>query len=86
MAEHLAIVLAAGQGTRMKSSLPKALVEVCGRAMIEYVLDALRNAGVQKIIVVVGYRSDLMRVALADHAGTPSWSAGTPSRNTMVPC
>ncbi len=47
-----AIVLAAGKGTRMKSSIPKVLHEVCGRPMLWYILRALRNAGVDETIVV----------------------------------
>ena len=42
----LAVVLAAGKGTRMKSDLPKVLFPVCGRPMIDYVLDALAAGGV----------------------------------------
>ncbi len=68
MSNHLAIVMAAGKGTRMKSDLPKVLVEVAGRPMIEYVLDALRAGGVNQIVVVVGYRSELVRERLAHHA------------------
>lgn len=49
----------------MKSDLPKVLIEVCGRPMIEYVLDALDAAGVDQTIVVVGYRADLVRQTLA---------------------
>jgi bifunctional UDP-N-acetylglucosamine pyrophosphorylase/glucosamine-1-phosphate N-acetyltransferase/UDP-N-acetylglucosamine pyrophosphorylase len=60
-----AIVMAAGKGVRMKSELPKVLVPVCGRPMIDYVLDALARAGVDRIIVVVGYRADDVRQALA---------------------
>ena len=67
MSKPVAIVLAAGQGIRMKSKLPKVLVEVCGRAMVEYVLDALHLGGVERILVVVGYRSDLVRRNLSDH-------------------
>ncbi|MDR3197358.1 MAG: NTP transferase domain-containing protein [Planctomycetaceae bacterium] len=59
-----AVVMAAGKGTRMKSELPKVLYPVCGRPMIEYVLDALEKACIGKIIVVVGYRSDLVRKTL----------------------
>jgi bifunctional UDP-N-acetylglucosamine pyrophosphorylase / glucosamine-1-phosphate N-acetyltransferase len=48
-----AIVLAAGKGKRMKSSRSKVLHEICGRPMLWYVLEALRNAGIEKIVVVV---------------------------------
>ena len=65
----VAVVLAAGKGTRMKSELPKVLVEVCGRPMVEYVLDALAEAGVDRTILVVGYREELVRSELADRPG-----------------
>ena len=64
-----AIVLAAGQGTRMKSDLPKVLVPVCGRPMIDYVLDMLAEAKIERVIVVVGYRADLVREHLAGRPG-----------------
>ncbi len=60
----LAIVMAAGKGTRMESDLPKVLVPACGRPMIEYVLDTLETAGIAKTVVVVGYRADDVREAL----------------------
>ena len=62
----LAIVLAAGKGTRMKSELPKVLVPVAGRPMIRYVVDSLKAAGIAKIVVVVGYKAQLVRDELAD--------------------
>lgn len=65
----LAIVLAAGKGTRMKSELPKVLVPVSGRAMVRFVIDALREAGIDQIIVVVGYRAELVRNELAGEPG-----------------
>lgn len=65
MAQRTAIVMAAGKGTRMKSELPKVLIEVCGRPMIDYVLDALETSGVDRTVVVVGYRADLVRQTLA---------------------
>ncbi len=65
MQAPLAIVLAAGKGTRMQSDLPKVLFPVCGRAMIHYVLDALEKVGVSRTIVVVGYRADEVRKELA---------------------
>lgn len=63
--KSLAIVMAAGKGTRMESDLPKVLVPACGRPMLEYVLDTLDGAGVATSVVVVGYRADLVREALA---------------------
>jgi len=65
MDESVAIVLAAGLGKRMKSDLPKVLIPVLGRPMIEYVLDALAAAGIERVIVVVGHRSDDVKQVLA---------------------
>jgi bifunctional UDP-N-acetylglucosamine pyrophosphorylase / glucosamine-1-phosphate N-acetyltransferase len=62
--EPIAVVMAAGQGTRMKSDLPKVLFPVLGRPMIQYVLQALRDGGVSRIVAVVGYRADDVRSAL----------------------
>jgi len=50
-----AIILAAGKSTRMKSRRPKPLHEVCGRPMLQYILDACFGAGCDRVIVVVGY-------------------------------
>jgi len=61
----VAIILAAGQGKRMKSEKAKVLHEVCGRPMIAYVVEALRGAGAKTVIVVVGYGADQVRAALA---------------------
>lgn len=65
MSKRLAIVLAAGQGTRMKSDLPKVLFPVLGRSMIDYVINTLEATGFERIVVVVGYRSELVRTHLA---------------------
>jgi len=53
----------------MKSDLPKVLVHVAGRPMIEFVLDALAAGGVERTVVVVGYRGELVRQTLADRKG-----------------
>jgi bifunctional UDP-N-acetylglucosamine pyrophosphorylase / glucosamine-1-phosphate N-acetyltransferase len=66
MDQPLAVVLAAGMGTRMKSDLPKVLVPVLRRPMIHFVLDALEAAGIGRKIVVIGYRADDVRAELAD--------------------
>ncbi len=64
MTERVAIVMAAGKGTRMKSPLPKVLVPVCGRPMIDYVVHALRQAGVGRQIVVTGHRAERVEAHL----------------------
>lgn len=69
MSDPLAIILAAGKGKRMASDLPKVLLPVCGRPMIRYVIDAVRAAGVGHVLVVVGYRGDLVRQELAGDLG-----------------
>ena len=53
----------------MKTDLPKVLVPVCERPMIEYVLDSLASAGIELVVVVVGYRSDLVRETLQNRPG-----------------
>lgn len=64
-----AIVLAAGKGTRMKSDLPKVLVRAAGKPMVRHVVAALRAAGIERIVVVVGYRAELVEAELAGEPG-----------------
>ncbi|MFZ5924119.1 MAG: NTP transferase domain-containing protein, partial [Bacillota bacterium] len=66
MPEFAAVVLAAGLGTRMKSRLPKVMHEICGKPMIAYVLDAVEAAGSAPVLVVVGYRADLVQKAVGE--------------------
>lgn len=54
LANSIAVVLAAGQGTRMKSSLPKVLHKVAHRSMLSHVLSAANGAGVRRHVVVLG--------------------------------
>lgn len=56
--EIAAVVLAAGKGTRMASPLPKVLSRLCGRPLIEWVIRAAREAGVQRILAVVGSQKE----------------------------
>ena len=55
------VILAAGQGTRMKSSLPKVLHPIAGRPMIERVLDTANAVNPTTITLIVGHRADLVR-------------------------
>ncbi|MDN3987753.1 bifunctional UDP-N-acetylglucosamine diphosphorylase/glucosamine-1-phosphate N-acetyltransferase GlmU [Zwartia vadi] len=63
------VILAAGQGKRMQSSLPKVLHPIAGRAMLSHVLDAAESLGAQSIAVVVGHGADQVKQAYAEHPG-----------------
>ena len=63
-----AIVLAAGEGTRMRSTRPKPLHLLCGRAMVLYVLDSLTVSDVGRAVVVVGHGAERVTKKLLDAA------------------
>jgi bifunctional UDP-N-acetylglucosamine pyrophosphorylase / glucosamine-1-phosphate N-acetyltransferase len=60
----VAIVLAAGQGTRMKSALPKVLHPMLGRPMVSYPVQAALDAGAEKVVVVVGHGREQVQAEL----------------------
>ncbi len=62
---NCAVILAAGEGKRMKSDKPKVLCEVLGRPMIDYVIDACRSS-VSALCVVTGYKSDMVKSHLGE--------------------
>ncbi|WP_309237328.1 bifunctional UDP-N-acetylglucosamine diphosphorylase/glucosamine-1-phosphate N-acetyltransferase GlmU [Actinomadura sp. BRA 177] len=62
------IVLAAGEGTRMKSRKSKVLHELCGRSMLGHVLAAARRLEPERLVVVVGHRREQVIEHLAEHA------------------
>ena len=63
-----AVLLAAGQGTRMKSDLPKVLHPLCGRPMLWHVLEALKSAATEKPVVIVGHGAEAVQNYLGDSA------------------
>jgi len=63
-----ALILAAGQGSRLKRGCPKCLIESGGRPLIHRQLDALYGAGVDRVIVVAGYQIGRVRRALPSDA------------------
>ncbi len=77
----VAVILAAGKGTRLKSELPKVLHEVCGRPMLAYVLDACRAAEVRDCIGVVGHRKELVIDAFDDDRDV-AWVEQSPQLGT----
>lgn len=61
-----AVLLAAGQGTRMKSDLPKVLHPLCGKPMIWHALEALKSATTEKPVVIVGHGAEAVRKYVGD--------------------
>jgi bifunctional UDP-N-acetylglucosamine pyrophosphorylase/glucosamine-1-phosphate N-acetyltransferase len=62
-----AVVMAAGHGTRMRSSLPKPLHPLCGRPMLLHVLDALSELYVERAVVVVGHGAEPVTKTLQEY-------------------
>lgn len=55
------IILAAGEGTRMKSKLPKVLHKICGRPLLSHVINTAKASGIEKNLVVIGNGGDLVK-------------------------
>jgi UDP-N-acetylglucosamine diphosphorylase / glucose-1-phosphate thymidylyltransferase / UDP-N-acetylgalactosamine diphosphorylase / glucosamine-1-phosphate N-acetyltransferase / galactosamine-1-phosphate N-acetyltransferase len=64
-----AVILAAGRGTRMReltADLPKPMIEVRGKPVLQYIVEGLRDAGVRRFLIVVGYRADVVQNFFGD--------------------
>lgn len=68
MTKRFAVVLAAGQGTRMKSKLYKVLHKVCGKAMVEHVIDQVEITGVDKIVTIVGHGAETVKETIGERS------------------
>jgi len=67
-----AIVLAAGEGTRMRSTRPKPLHMICGRSMVMHVIHALESVDVERTVVVVGHNAERVTKKVQEQA--PDWA------------
>ncbi|WP_297633782.1 bifunctional UDP-N-acetylglucosamine diphosphorylase/glucosamine-1-phosphate N-acetyltransferase GlmU [uncultured Clostridium sp.] len=56
-----ALILAAGQGTRIKSDMPKVLHKVCGKEMVNHVIDNMRKASIEDVNVIIGKGAELVK-------------------------
>src|SRR5438034_10266509 len=64
-----AVILAAGRGTRMReltNDVPKPMIEVRGKPVLQHVVQGLRNAGVRKFLIIVGYHAEAVRNFFGD--------------------
>ncbi|OIJ20524.1 UDP-N-acetylglucosamine diphosphorylase/glucosamine-1-phosphate N-acetyltransferase [Anaerobacillus alkalidiazotrophicus] len=66
MNNRFAVILAAGQGTRMKSRLYKVLHSVCGKPMVQHVVDQVSQIGVEETVVVVGHGAEKVKEQLGN--------------------
>ena len=79
-AEVSVVILAAGQGKRMKSALPKVLQPIAGKPMLSHVIDVARELQPQKICVVFGHGGDQVRATITDADVT--WARQEPQLGT----
>jgi dTDP-glucose pyrophosphorylase len=66
-----AVLLAAGRGTRMReltAALPKPMIEVRGKPVLQHIVEGLRDAGVRRFLIIVGYRADAVQNFFGDGA------------------
>ncbi|MEY8263035.1 MAG: bifunctional UDP-N-acetylglucosamine diphosphorylase/glucosamine-1-phosphate N-acetyltransferase GlmU, partial [Bermanella sp.] len=75
------VVLAAGQGSRMKSDLPKVLHPIAGKPMLAHVLDSARSVKADALHVVVGHGSDLVKNHFS-HCSDITWAMQTEQKGT----
>jgi UDP-N-acetylglucosamine diphosphorylase / glucose-1-phosphate thymidylyltransferase / UDP-N-acetylgalactosamine diphosphorylase / glucosamine-1-phosphate N-acetyltransferase / galactosamine-1-phosphate N-acetyltransferase len=64
-----AVILAAGRGTRMReltADLPKPMIQVRGKPVLQHIVEGLRDAGVRKFLIIVGYRADVVQNFFGD--------------------
>lgn len=66
MTNIYAVILAAGQGTRMKSKLYKVLHPVCGKPMVQHVVDNIHTLDVERIVTIVGHGAETVKEHLGD--------------------
>jgi NDP-sugar pyrophosphorylase family protein len=67
-----AVVLAAGRGTRMRElteSIPKPMVKIGGKPVLQIIVEGLRRSGIKELLIIVGYRKEIVRDYFQDGAG-----------------
>ncbi|MBG9981433.1 bifunctional UDP-N-acetylglucosamine diphosphorylase/glucosamine-1-phosphate N-acetyltransferase GlmU [Facklamia sp. DSM 111018] len=66
MGKRMAVILAAGKGTRMKSSLPKVLHSISGLSMVEHVIRAVKQSEVEELVTIIGNGAEQVQEKLGD--------------------
>ncbi len=81
-----ALVLAAGQGKRIKSDLPKVLHKVCGKEMVNHVIDTIRKAGIQDANIIIGKGAELVKERTEEKKVTYSFQSEQLGTGHAVQC
>lgn len=63
-----AIILAAGKGTRMKSKHPKVIHKVCGKEMVNHIIDVSKKSGVEDVVVILGHGSETVKTQIPSNS------------------
>ncbi len=68
MSNRYAVILAAGQGTRMKSKLYKVLHPVCGKPMVQHVVDQITKLNIKEMVTIIGHGAEMVKAQLGDES------------------
>ena len=86
MSQNCAIILAGGQGKRMKSNLPKPMFKVLGEPMLEWVIKACEKSSVDKICVVKGFNADVIENYIGERHTTVLQSERLGTGHAVMQC
>lgn len=84
--DKCAIILAAGQGKRIKSNLPKVLHKVCGKEMVNHVIDTMRASSINEVNVIIGKGAELVKERTEDKQVSYSLQAEQLGTGHAVKC
>ncbi len=80
-----AIILAAGEGTRMKSNHCKVSHKILGKPMVQWIVDATIKAGCSRVVVVIGSHADEMRALIVPTTTAPPRSSALSRPSAWAP-
>lgn len=86
MKKNCAVILAGGEGKRMKSNKPKALCELLFKPMLDWVADAVMQAGIEDICVVTGYKSEILEEYVSGRFETAFQSERLGTGHAVMQC
>jgi len=86
MSQNCAVILAGGQGKRMKSNYPKPMLKVLGKPMIDWVINACENAGIENICVVTGFKHEIIEAHIGGKHTTVLQKQSLGTGHAVIQC